>query len=472
MSTSLYIPAKGFSRNRWTGLKQSHIPSCIVTDTALSLPTDALIVYVVLLYLHQGRMMALRPASRKLVGIAMVKVSQKKLMRYTGFSINKITSATKALQAYGLVGITHERKQSYGPPEELTAGTQDAKSQKKNQNSTTKANTYWPNRPDTIRTVPSGLLIVQEGIVKYLILLAGITLICPCVKSGSCPELIVAERGSSADRGNSTTIRQGGELMLKCPFHSDHTLSLSANTRKQGSWHCHGCKRSGDVYQLLAGLLGCSVGEAMIMLAATNGLDLEFQDPDAGATIYPYMTEDGKKILKEVLVRYKNGKKEFTQRRPGPRGYGLINDAEAVPPSLYHVELLKEAKTVCIVEGEKDADTVTNRRLGAPSNLVIGVTSGGANSWRPEFVRYFAGKNVVVMTDDDDAGRQCAADIKASLDAAAIPYREVTFGDVGCKDVSDFMLEHTDLELADRIGRDLIPCVSTYIAIDANEIGI
>ena len=50
-----------------------------------------------------------------------------------------------------------------------------------------------------------------------------------------------------------------------------------------------------------------------------KGIDIEYQDPDAGAIIYQYKTEDGK-VLKEVLTRIKKGVKVITQRRPEPVG--------------------------------------------------------------------------------------------------------------------------------------------------------
>jgi hypothetical protein len=84
--------------------------------------------------------------------------------------------------------------------------------------------------------------------------------------------------------------------------------------------------------------------EAMQRMAATKGLEIEYQDPDKGATIYRHMAEDGKKVLKEVVTRIKDGKKVVTQRRPGPPGYGYICDAAGVPPSLYHAELLRRGR--------------------------------------------------------------------------------------------------------------------------------
>lgn len=50
--------------------------------------------------------------------------------------------------------------------------------------------------------------------------------------------------------------RRGKELVGRCPFpdHDDGTPSFTVNEEKQ-LWHCHGCKRGGDVFTLAAYLL-------------------------------------------------------------------------------------------------------------------------------------------------------------------------------------------------------------------------
>jgi hypothetical protein len=258
------------------------------------------------------------------------------------------------------------------------------------------------------------------------------------------------DRGGVIERGN-------GELLMNCPFHSDSKPSLSANYAKRGCWRCFGCGLSGSIYELLAGLKGTSIGDEVIALAATRGMKLEYQDPDKGATIYRYMTPDGRKVLKEKKVVIKDGIKTITLRRPGPGGHGMINDANGVPASLYHVELLEYVRLVCITEGEKDSDTITNLFPRDSSNYMVGVTSGNADSWRPEFAKHLEHRNVVVMPDDDEAGKRYEADVIASLEAEGIRYRVVKFGDAGLKDVSDFLVEHTVDDLVERIGDDWLP---------------
>ena len=256
-------------------------------------------------------------------------------------------------------------------------------------------------------------------------------------------------------RGETVTERADkGELVMRCPFHADDTPSLSANIQKNGCWYCHGCKKSGSLHELLAGLRGVSVGEGIQLVAASKGFDVEYQDPDNGATIYQYRDAKGN-LQKEVLRRIdKNGKKVFTQRRPGPDG--MVWNTDGLPPLLYNLDRLERASTVCITEGEKDADTVTNLQLSRWPKEVIAVTTGGADSWDANFAKQFHGKNVVVMPDADEAGRRYEDAVRASLDVEGIAYRVVKFDDVGAKDVSDFLLEHSAAELVQRIGQDWV----------------
>ena len=124
---------------------------------------------------------------------------------------------------------------------------------------------------------------------------------------------------------------------------------------------------------------------------------------------------------------------------------------------LFHMELLEVADVVCITEGEKDAVTVTDLHLvGTTCGLVIGTTSGGAESWNAELAKLLRGKRVVLMPDADEAGAKFAASVQASLEAEDIEYRVVSFEDVGAKDVTDFLAGHTAEELAQRIGMDWV----------------
>jgi DNA primase len=72
------------------------------------------------------------------------------------------------------------------------------------------------------------------------------------------------ERGETA-----TPYGTDGDIMMRCPFpdHQDSTPSLSANIDKNGCWRCFGCKRKGNLEQLLAQLKSITVGEAIQQIA-------------------------------------------------------------------------------------------------------------------------------------------------------------------------------------------------------------
>ena len=113
-------------------------------------------------------------------------------------------------------------------------------------------------------------------------------------------------------------ICEKGEVVISCPSHDDGTPSMYANTKKNGCWYRHGCKRHGNLDELLSGLTRSSIGEAIQKIAAKKGYKVEYQDSARHDTIYPYRSPEGK-LLKEVLRGTDTaGCKTFRQRRPVP----------------------------------------------------------------------------------------------------------------------------------------------------------
>jgi hypothetical protein len=256
---------------------------------------------------------------------------------------------------------------------------------------------------------------------------------------------------------DQTSIRQGnGDLMIVCPFHADRNPSCSVSPSKNGCFHCFGCGEYGGLVKLTEQLQGISRGEAIRKVAKAVGQECAYHEPDKNAlAIYSYRNEKGT-LLKQVL-RYpdRDGKKRFGQRRPA-KGGGWIWDVEGVVPSLFNLEHLDFGNVVCITEGEKDANSVTDLHLMGSYGPVVGTTSGGSDSWHPSLARYLRQKRVVLMPDADDAGARFAAAVQQSLDADGIGYRIVTFGDAGAKDVTDFLAENRVEDLVRRIGIDWV----------------
>lgn len=168
---------------------------------------------------------------------------------------------------------------------------------------------------------------------------------------------------------------------------------------------------------------------------------------------YDYTDADGTLIYQVCRVEWMdNGKKKknFMQRRPAPEGLSgwvfslssgefiqgrsgdwyaatedrrdewhnapVISIPEGVPHMLYRLgELMDEraqgedARTVFIVEGEKDSDTLAEWEM-------LGITnSGGAKHWSATHAEMFRDLDVVILLDNDAAGRQRGHLIGASL---------------------------------------------------------
>lgn len=112
---------------------------------------------------------------------------------------------------------------------------------------------------------------------------------------------------------------------------------------------------------------------------------------------YAYVDEFGKELYSVLRMENKNaGKKTFLQRTPDH--WGL----EGIRRVLYNLPNVIKSETVFIVEGEKDADTLNSLGFCATTN------NGGAKNWESDFTRFFAGKHVIIVADNDDAGKEHA----------------------------------------------------------------
>jgi RecA-family ATPase len=143
---------------------------------------------------------------------------------------------------------------------------------------------------------------------------------------------------------------------------------------------------------------------------------------------YRYTDKDGA-LLYEVL-RYEP--KTFRQRRPDGAGGWIwkLEDRRV----LYRLqELLKYPDaTVFITEGEKDAD-----RIAELGHCATTIASG---KWTDECVQALAGRDVMILEDNDDAGRKKALEAATLLHGTAATIRIVRLpGLPDGGDLSDWM---------------------------------
>jgi len=148
---------------------------------------------------------------------------------------------------------------------------------------------------------------------------------------------------------------------------------------------------------------------------------------------YDYTDENGSLLFQKLRFVDENGKKTFRQRRPV--GDGWEYNLDGVTQVLYHLpEVLQgvaEGKTIVVVEGEKDVETL--RGLGRIATTM----PGGAGKWREEHTNALAGANVVVVSDNDAPGKAHAVNVRDQLATAGCSVR-IMIPD-GVKDITDLV---------------------------------
>lgn len=163
-----------------------------------------------------------------------------------------------------------------------------------------------------------------------------------------------------------------------------------------------------------------------------------------GPGTYSYTDEEGA-VLYQVVRRVRS-QKGFYQRRPDGKG-GWINSLEGVRRVLYRlpevVAAVRDCKQVLIVEGERDANNLAKLGLVATTN------SGGPGRWRKEYAQSLEDAAVVILADNDEAGREHAQKVATALAGVAAILWIVELPDLPPGgDVSDW------IERMDRQGAD------------------
>jgi KaiC/GvpD/RAD55 family RecA-like ATPase len=221
-----------------------------------------------------------------------------------------------------------------------------------------------------------------------------------------------------------------------CPVHKGKRDSFSVNAAT-GFAQCHSeCARGWDVISLEMELSSCDFVKAKAAVFSLVGRpEVAWADRDVEAA-YDYRDEHGE-LRYQVVRRF--GKK-FQQRRPDGRG-GWIWGLGGVEPLPYNLARILKAQFVAVVEGEKDAQNLT--RLGLPATC----NSGGAGKFKAELARYFTGKDVAILPDNDEPGRKHAVLVARVLHPVAKSVRIVEIPGLPLKgDMSDFIAKGGTLD--------------------------
>lgn len=125
-------------------------------------------------------------------------------------------------------------------------------------------------------------------------------------------------------------------------------------------------------------------------------------------TVYTYRDQDGAPVFRIV----RNPNKRFAAEHPdstdGSWNKGL-GGTTPVPYRLPEILAAHPDETIFVVEGEKDADNLAALGCIATTNPF------GAGKWSTAFSPHLAGRDVVILPDNDDAGRAHAKDVANKL---------------------------------------------------------
>jgi hypothetical protein len=190
----------------------------------------------------------------------------------------------------------------------------------------------------------------------------------------------------------------GGRVRCPAPGHSakDRSLSVKPSATAEG-FTVHGF--AGDDWQACKDFVRSKLGMEPFKQKNGNGQHAK----PAKKTYFDYHAESGAVVYQVERTDYYDGrKKTFRQRRPDGNG-GWLWNLGGVQPVPYRLPELIEAagngNLIVIAEGERKVDLLRSWNIPATCN------SGGAQKWRAQHSAYLSGADVVILPDNDPAGR-------------------------------------------------------------------
>lgn len=262
--------------------------------------------------------------------------------------------------------------------------------------------------------------------------------------------------------------REGSEWVACCPLpdHDDDTPSWKIFQAKRGGqmWHCFGCGQQGDVIDLVRLVEGLETPRAAMdrleeMLGGTAAPPAVGDRPAPAAKKPTRKTKRGRELgrwnypnAEGVVVlqvrKYEklwadtgervvgedgHPRKDFLQFSPDGNGGWKATSIDAERRVLYQLPAVLASDTVWMVEGEKDADSLT--RVGITATTIPG---GARAKWSPNYTEALRGKYVVICPDTNQPGQEHGARCAHELRDAAASLRICRLPEL-VRDVTEFL---------------------------------
>lgn len=150
------------------------------------------------------------------------------------------------------------------------------------------------------------------------------------------------------------------------------------------------------------------------------------RDNSSSEIVYRYLDEHGVCLFEVVRLPGHKFFQRKPDRTPGIKGIRRV---------IYRLpELVKTNGLVFVTEGEKDADNL------AALGVMTTTNPGGAGKWRAEYSEFLRDRDVVILPDNDDAGRDHARKVSDMLFGVAKSIKVLMLPGLGDKeDVSDWI---------------------------------
>lgn len=232
----------------------------------------------------------------------------------------------------------------------------------------------------------------------------------------------------------------GGQYMAKCPNHGDSHQSLSVSVGKDGRvlLKCHaGCSTEDIVW---------SMGLQMKDLFA------EIKPGDMFPRYDPPKSQ-GKAQFEREHIYPGSQLKKVIMRKPDGGKYGCwfhleggkwVKGRNGITPPLFTVAPLEGV--VFVAEGEKDVNTLHSLGFDAAS----GADGAGPGKWRKEYTEQLKGLHVCVFQDNDQVGKDYAAETCNALHGVAASVRLMDLSKVWPE-----IPEHGDVtDMVEALGKD------------------
>lgn len=198
-------------------------------------------------------------------------------------------------------------------------------------------------------------------------------------------------------------VKPGGrnQFSARCPSHDDRHNSLAIRVNDAGDilLHCHA---------------GCPV-EAIVSSVGLTMPDLFADRPAASRPARTeYLYANGK--LKKKRFYLPDGAKAFAWEHL-ENGRWVKGRGDVCPGLYKRQQALPD--TVFLVEGEKDVDTLAGLGIAA-----VSLPDGAASKWDASFADELRGKQVIILPDNDEAGRKyarlCGENLCGRAEAVAV----------------------------------------------------